>query len=284
MSDTYWCCLLLFFAIFIVNYPGGQGRDVDTSGCFRCCYKGEPGISGQRGPTGPPGTMGYSGYPGIDGQNGIQGENGLTGMKGELGDVGVKGYRGDTGYPGHGFGIKGESGGKGAKGTFGIPGTPGPKGPQGLKGTKGDKGSQGDMGDPALSTRCFFSMQLNKGIINTDNTQITVIYDRVYTNEGDNMNAVTGIFTAPVNGIYHFVSTIYRQIGIDDFGVFLKKNLEDVILMSGGNENSTDTTSASVILPLNVDDIIYLTVKENTQLILSEGEGIMFSGYIISST
>ncbi|XP_063413026.1 complement C1q subcomponent subunit C-like [Mytilus trossulus] len=66
-------------------------------------------------------------------------------------------------------------------------------------------------------------------VTRTTDTQLsplqTLVFDKVYLNEGGGYNAHTGLFTAPVNGIYYFAVTFMAQSGNTHL-LLLKNNHE----------------------------------------------------------
>uniref|UniRef100_A0AAZ1Y156 C1q domain-containing protein n=1 Tax=Oreochromis aureus TaxID=47969 RepID=A0AAZ1Y156_OREAU len=61
------------------------------------------------------------------------------------------------------------------------------------------------------------------------NTHMTLIFKRVVTNIGNTYNPHTGIFTAPVRGVYHFYWTVYGNGNIPA-GAYLFRNGEKILL------------------------------------------------------
>ncbi|XP_024864079.1 EMILIN-1-like isoform X2 [Kryptolebias marmoratus] len=101
-----------------------------------------------------------------------------------------------TGLPGP----PGEKGLNGLPGPRGPPGPSGPSGPPGQRGETGDQGLQGLPGADAHIPRLSFSAALTVPMDRAG----TIVFDKIFVNEGDFYNPRTGIFTAPVDGHYYF--------------------------------------------------------------------------------
>ncbi|XP_052078779.1 heavy metal-binding protein HIP-like [Mytilus californianus] len=69
----------------------------------------------------------------------------------------------------------------------------------------------------------------------------TLVFDKVYLNEGGGYNAHTGLFTAPVNGMYYFAVSFLAVRGTTHL-MLLKNNHE----VSRGYGNSHDETGSIV--------------------------------------
>ncbi|XP_007245414.3 EMILIN-1a [Astyanax mexicanus] len=123
------------------------------------------------------------------------------------GPPGPKGERGQTGQPG-------------PKGPPGIEGPPGKTGRQGPVGPPGLRGEVGPPGDDAKVPRLSFSAALTRTQIDPG----TIIFDKVFVNEGNSYNAGTGMFTAPVSGRYFFSAVLTGHKNVKIEAVLSKSN------------------------------------------------------------
>ncbi|KAM6980479.1 EMILIN-1b [Aplochiton taeniatus] len=171
--------------------------------------------------------------------------------------------------------LAGPPGPPGAQGERGFPGLPGPKGPvgppgrqgeNGPKGLPGGKGEQGVPGADAHVPKLSFSAALTYPMVNAG----TIVFDKVFVNEGEFYDPRTGVFTAPVDGRYFFsaVLTGHRNEKIE--AVLSKSNYGMARVDSGGYqpeglENKpvaeAKTTPGSlavfnIILPLEAGDTV----------------------------
>ncbi len=70
--------------------------------------------------------------------------------------------------------------------------------------------SAGNFGSTNALTSSYFIADISADITNVtgNGTNYVVVYDRTYKNVGSNFNTTTGLYTAPVTGLYQFSSTI----------------------------------------------------------------------------
>lgn len=101
----------------------------------------------------------------------------------------------------------GQTGPPGPPGERGLSGLPGPRGPPGTPGDQGESGPQGPPGPPgggSVLPRLSFSAALSIPMERAG----TVVFDKMFVNQGDAYNQRTGVFTAPVDGHYFFSAVL----------------------------------------------------------------------------
>uniref|UniRef100_A0AAX7UWP2 Elastin microfibril interfacer 1b n=1 Tax=Astatotilapia calliptera TaxID=8154 RepID=A0AAX7UWP2_ASTCA len=164
-----------------------------------------------------------------------------------------------TGPPGP----PGPQGHPGERGFNGLPGLPGPPGFPGLQGEIGPPGLPGaDAQIPKLSFSAALTAPMDRAG--------TIVFDKVFVNEGNFYNPRTGIFTAPVDGNYYFsaVLTGHRNEKIE--AVLSKSNYGMARVDSGGYQpeglennpvaeakvNPGSLAVFSIILPLQTQDTV----------------------------
>ncbi|GAA6088883.1 cerebellin-1-like [Tachysurus ichikawai] len=86
---------------------------------------------------------------------------------------------------------------------------------------------------------------------------VTLVYDEVLMNIGNGYDPKTGIFTAPVKGVYYFI-----------FVVFNANDLED-------------TATNSVSLLLEEGDQVYLELMEKRKVYSDSYRRSTFSGHLL---
>ncbi|KPP65952.1 complement C1q-like protein 2-like [Scleropages formosus] len=113
------------------------------------------------------------------------------------------------------------------------------------------------------------------------NTDITLAYKTVFTNIGSAYNPATGIFTAPVRGVYHF--SYYCHGGsTSEMSVNIYKNEQQMAMAyEGKSTDNSDNTSNAVNLQLEVGDQVYLRLLANTH-VWDNSKGIStFNGMLL---
>jgi len=109
-----------------------------------------------------------------------------------------------------------------------------------------------------------------------------VPFDRVVLNEGGAMNAATGIFTVPVDGIYHFDFSAMKHPNSVDVYVHLEVNEERVSssYATGALPNLLTLNTISVCLRLKMGDQVRL-YKTTGTLNDNAGHYTHFSGWLV---
>ncbi|KAM4536935.1 uncharacterized protein PAE49_021356 isoform 1-T2 [Odontesthes bonariensis] len=111
----------------------------------------------------------------------------------------------------------------------------------------------------------------------TAGTPSVLIFDKVFTNIGKAYNKITGIFTAPVKGVYQFTFMTFGHTSSYSSGARLLKNgCTQVSTWESSGPDPSDTTSNTVILELNVNDDVNIVLWQGGKIYTS-----VFSGFLI---
>ncbi|XP_052101309.1 cerebellin-2-like [Mytilus californianus] len=125
-----------------------------------------------------------------------------------------------------------------------------------------------------------FLVRLNSNLMNRPKGS-DVIYDAVITNDGNGYNPSTGIFTAPVQGLYSFSWTTTTQAN-KCFFTYLAVNGNMIARNHAGKDNVNLSASQTVVAHLKTHDKVNIKVQDNYFADLMYGEGwSTFSGFRI---
>ncbi|XP_063045414.1 complement C1q-like protein 2 [Engraulis encrasicolus] len=112
--------------------------------------------------------------------------------------------------------------------------------------------------------------------------QPTLVYNHIFSNIGNAYNPHTGIFTAPVRGIYHFVFFVFGDgSSSTSTAVSLNKNGQHVALAYAHQPSHQMTPSNGVSLLLEVDDVVYIKAWGNSWVRDSYNHHSTFSGHLL---
>ncbi|XP_010867741.4 complement C1q-like protein 2 [Esox lucius] len=132
-------------------------------------------------------------------------------------------------------------------------------------------------------TKVIFSAAIGGyGAIGPFNHVTTLIYKTVITNIGSAYNPSTGVFVAPVRGVYHF--TFFYHAGGNlrkEIDLFKNEQLIAAAADHASNADTADNGGNAVSLQLEVGDRVYISLSANTYVWDSIGL-TTFSGFLLS--
>ncbi|XP_010866218.4 complement C1q tumor necrosis factor-related protein 6-like [Esox lucius] len=132
-------------------------------------------------------------------------------------------------------------------------------------------------------TKVIFSAAIGgSGAIGPFNQDTTLIYRRIFTNIGSAYNPSTGVFVAPVQGVYHF-TFFYHAGGNLRNEILLFKNEEQIAAAAdhASEADTADNGGNAVSLQLVVGDRVYIRLTASTHVWDSIGV-TTFSGFLLS--
>ncbi|XP_048045827.1 adiponectin-like [Megalobrama amblycephala] len=120
------------------------------------------------------------------------------------------------------------------------------------------------------------------GYIGPQDEAKTLVYENVFTNIGNAYDSTTGIFTAPVKGVYFFNFVVFNAAAPES-GVKLLKNDKLVVAATDNPplELTEDTACNSVTLLLEQGDQIRLQLIEKRRIYTDNLNRNTFSGHLL---
>ncbi|XP_030018732.1 cerebellin 11 [Sphaeramia orbicularis] len=112
----------------------------------------------------------------------------------------------------------------------------------------------------------------------------TLIFKRVFSNIGNGYDENTGVFTAPVKGVYYFTFSTYGY-NTHTTGAILRKNNSYVIsTYEEASVDGSDSNSNAVVLPLVAGDKVHVELWDNGRVYDNLNGHTTFSGFLLFST
>lgn len=115
-------------------------------------------------------------------------------------------------------------------------------------------------------------------------TDTTIKFNQITTNVGNGYNPITGIFTAPVRGMYVFHFTIYGSFtGSPKTYAGMKKNTEYLgFIYNMISEDPECAATRVAVVTLEIGDTVFVEVMKGGFFHTQFGKLNSFSGFLIS--
>ncbi|XP_042565534.1 multimerin-2-like [Clupea harengus] len=133
--------------------------------------------------------------------------------------------------------------------------------------------------DSKVAFSASFSVSASKHI-GPFNTDTALVFNHVFTNIGSAYNPNTGIFTAPVRGVYQFRYHIFAG-GSNGAGANLQRNGQHVVAAYNHKAPHDINTSQGVSLLLEVGDTVGLRLRQGAWVAAYTRHYTTFSGQLL---
>ncbi|XP_034077609.1 complement C1q-like protein 2 [Gymnodraco acuticeps] len=122
----------------------------------------------------------------------------------------------------------------------------------------------------------------DSGAVGPFNTTITLKYSKVFTNIGQAYSPTTGIFTAPVRGVYYFRFNVWENRSLVHTSVELHHNDQMKMRLYDYND-STGYVSASngMVLQLERGDVVCIVLTCDHGVYDDSYNRMIFSGFLL---
>ncbi|XP_034088630.1 complement C1q-like protein 2 [Gymnodraco acuticeps] len=120
------------------------------------------------------------------------------------------------------------------------------------------------------------------GSVGPFTTDITLKFSKVFTNIGQAYSPTTGIFTAPVRGVYYFRINAWEDSGQTWTGVELFHNDQRKMRFNDYNDGGGYVSASNVILlQLEKGDVVYIVLIGNYSIYDDSYNRTIFSGFLL---
>ncbi|XP_017542757.1 complement C1q-like protein 2 [Pygocentrus nattereri] len=136
-------------------------------------------------------------------------------------------------------------------------------------------------GQPKVAFTATLEVPGRRGHIGPHSKDITLVFKHVKTNIGEGFNSTTGVFTAPVRGVYFFAFNCFAGASKPMSSALFKNNVNVVSIWdqpSSGDSEDNGFNAATLLL--DPGDRVYIKLWKNTQIALTDGYST-FSGFLL---
>ncbi|XP_062297140.1 complement C1q tumor necrosis factor-related protein 3-like isoform X2 [Scomber scombrus] len=131
------------------------------------------------------------------------------------------------------------------------------------------------------SPKVAFSAGLTTaGKIGPFNIETPLVYSRVFTNIGESYSPITGIFTAPVKGVYYFRFTAFNNKKGEWMAVNMYHNSQRMLHNSELSDVHSFIANA-LILQLEKGSVVYMRLHQGNGLYDNASTWNTFSGFLM---
>ncbi|XP_070849357.1 cerebellin-4-like [Chaetodon trifascialis] len=111
-------------------------------------------------------------------------------------------------------------------------------------------------------------------------TERTLVFKRVFSNTGS-YDPNTGIFTAPVNGLYYFGFSTYGYNSHITGAILMKNGVRQISTYENPSADGSDGGSNAAVLQLAAGDKVYMELWDNGRVFDNLNGHTTFSGFLV---
>ncbi|XP_063041033.1 cerebellin-1-like [Engraulis encrasicolus] len=132
------------------------------------------------------------------------------------------------------------------------------------------------------ASKVAFTAALPLGHVHSGDRHLNLVFSKVLTNVGEAYSSKSGVFTAPVRGVYYFRFTVVDLVYNSGMTVQLSKNGQ-VIMQLFENETDGNETylSSGMTLELELGDEVNMVLPPGYKLFDSGSNHSTFSGFLL---
>ncbi|XP_022625648.1 complement C1q-like protein 2 [Seriola dumerili] len=112
-------------------------------------------------------------------------------------------------------------------------------------------------------------------------TDKTLVFKRILSNTGNAYDQNTGIFTAPVNGLYYFSFSSYGYNTHVVGAILMKNAVRQISTYDDPSIDGSDSSSNAVVLQLAAGDTVHMELWDNGRVFDNLNGHTTFSGFLL---
>ncbi|XP_036417923.1 cerebellin-3-like [Colossoma macropomum] len=108
-----------------------------------------------------------------------------------------------------------------------------------------------------------------------------LVFSKEITNIGNAFSPITGVFTAPLRGVYYFRFNVFSNSASHWMCVHLFKNQEKILYVSERPDGVNEYISSGATLLLEKGDLVYIKLLAECQIFDNVDNHCNFSGFLL---
>uniref|UniRef100_A0A8C6U3M7 C1q domain-containing protein n=1 Tax=Neogobius melanostomus TaxID=47308 RepID=A0A8C6U3M7_9GOBI len=136
--------------------------------------------------------------------------------------------------------------------------------------------------DDAKRPKVAFSVGLtDSGGVGPFNVETTLVYQKVFYNLGGAYNPITGIFTAPMKGVYYLRFTAFDYRANITTGISMYHNRKKVLHAGTVPSDRNEYYSNAIVLEMEEGDVVYMKIPANHNLYDYTANACTLTGFLL---
>ncbi|KAL7846362.1 hypothetical protein SRHO_G00213420 [Serrasalmus rhombeus] len=119
------------------------------------------------------------------------------------------------------------------------------------------------------------------GVLKAQSSGFILVFRKKITDVGKTYNTITGVFTAPLRGVYYFRFNLLGCNSSNGVFISLNKNKEQILYVTEKPRGSCETASGGATLLLQKGDHVYVVLNRNSEISDNNNNYCTFSGFLL---